>query len=94
MAGETQQTMGYNLETEIRVVKRLLALGSRYVHRRTLMPLLVEEWGGNEADAGMHLNSMMRRGLIDYEDDGDWEVLVTEADLQEWLDELGPDFQS
>jgi hypothetical protein len=44
--------------------------------------ILKNAWG-NDYDAGMHCNSMMRRGLIDCIEDGDWEICITREELEE-----------
>ena len=66
---------------EIDVLRRLLENGY-WITTKELDAILLEVWG-NEYDAGMHCNSMMRRGLIDYRMDGDWEILVTLEELNE-----------
>lgn len=68
-------------------VKILLALLDRagpsgWITTKELDAVLLEQWG-NEYDAGMHCNSMMRRGLIDYHCDGDWSIDVTREELME-----------
>jgi hypothetical protein len=69
------------MANECEILRRLLKIG-RYVTTKQLDAILLEFWG-NEYDAQMHCNSMMRRGLIDYESDGDWEILISEQELEE-----------
>lgn len=66
--------------------KILLALldksGGGWITTKELDAVLLEQWG-NEYDAGMHCNSLMRRGLIDYFCDGDWRIEITREELME-----------
>lgn len=64
---------------EVKILRRLLSIGE-WVTTKQLDAILLEEWG-NEYDARMHCNSMMRRGLIDYHCDGDWSIDVTLEEL-------------
>ena len=54
----------------------------RYVTTQQLNAALLEAWGGDKHNAGMHCNSMLRRGLIDYVGEGDWEILPTLEELE------------
>jgi hypothetical protein len=55
----------------------------RWIDTKDLDRIMLEIWG-NDYDRGMHCNSMMRRGLIDYHCDGDWSVDFTEEELIGW----------
>jgi hypothetical protein len=56
--------------------------GGTIIETKVLDKILLEEHG-NKYDAGMHCNSMLRRGLIDYQGDGDWEIFVTKEELED-----------
>ena len=84
------------MDTELKILKRLLfgrkseegLHGPRsWITTKELDSILEEEWG-NKHDAGMHCNSMMRRGLIDYHCDGDWSLDYTEAYSEQWENEV------
>lgn len=60
------------------ILIELIELG--HVSTKKLDIILEKAWG-NKRDAQMHCNSMLKRGLIDYMGDGDWEVCITLADL-------------
>lgn len=62
--------------------KLLNASSGGWITTKELDKILLE-CNENANDAHLHCNSMMRRGLIDYHSDGDWEILVTQADLDE-----------
>lgn len=72
---------------EVEILRRLLEAakrparpdGAAYIKTSELDKVLLECWG-KQYDAGMHFNSMLRRGLIDYEGEGDWLILVTLAE--------------
>ena len=61
-------------KTEFELLHKLLENGG-WITTKKLDSMLLEFWG-NEYDAGMHCNSLMRRGWIDYRMDGDWELLT------------------
>lgn len=63
------------------ILLRLLSKGN-WITTKELDAILLECWG-NKYDAGMHCNSMMRRGLIDYHCDNDWEICITYEELTE-----------
>lgn len=52
-----------------------------WMDRGVLDVVLLECWG-NEHDARMHCNSMMRRGFLDYYGDGDYKILVTREEME------------
>jgi hypothetical protein len=76
---------------EEKVLRRLMEISSGgWFTTKQLDSILEEEWlaaGRTKYDAQMHCNSMMRRGLIDYRMDGEWELLVTEEELDEMVAE-------
>lgn len=66
---------------EIDILRKLInASNSNCLSTKCLDHILEEAWG-DKYNAGMHCNSMMRRGIIDYIGDDDWEILVTKEDL-------------
>jgi hypothetical protein len=68
---------------EVDILRKLLEVSSgACLTTRKLDEILLECWG-NKHDAMMHCNSMMRRGLIDYEGDGDWLFFFTKEELDE-----------
>ncbi len=48
---------------------------------KVLDAILLEAWG-DYYNAAMHCNYLMRKGLINYHPDGDWEVLFTKEDIE------------
>jgi hypothetical protein len=64
-----------------KALRKLLKL-SEWFTTAQLDTILLEVWG-NTYDAGMHCNSLMRRGFIDYMSDGDWKLEITEFELNE-----------
>lgn len=69
------------MDIELKILKRLVCQSR--ITTKELDSILLEEWG-NEYDAKMHCNSMLRRGLIDYCCDGDWSVEFSTEDVEEW----------
>lgn len=53
-----------------------------WITTKELDAILLQEWG-NDYDAKMHCNSMLRRGLIDYWCDGDWSIDITKEEIEE-----------
>jgi hypothetical protein len=64
-----------------KALRKLLAIGEWFTTAQ-LDAVLLEVWE-NTYDAGMHCNSLMRRGFIDYKCDGDWKLDITEFELNE-----------
>lgn len=76
-------------ETEILV--KLLEVTGHWISTKELDRVLLEVWG-NDHDAKMHCNSMLRRGLIDYHCDGDWTIDITLEELE--LEKLEEELES
>jgi hypothetical protein len=67
-----------------KVLRKLLEYG-QWIETKQLDALLLEVWG-NEHDASMHCNSLMRRGWIDYCCDGDWQIEFDQEELENILE--------
>lgn len=84
------------MKDEKDLLQKLVEHG-RWITTRELDAIILEWWDKNPYNASKHCNSLMRRGLINYCNDGDWEILITSEDLDncfEFADSKKPDYSN
>lgn len=64
------------------IVLRKLYEAGEWISTKKLDAIFLEVWGDKQ-NAGMHCNSLMHRGFIDYAGDGEWRTDIEKEDFDE-----------